>query len=616
MEHLCNTAFCKNQTKSVSLNNSTLNSQLSTLTKGRSIMALDGAFLRHIKKELEENLINSKVDKIYQPSKDEIILSMRSREGVKKLLISARANSPRINITSASPENPKVPPMLCMLLRKRLSGARLRNIRQPELERLLLLDFEGTNELGDTVMMSLAVEIMGQYSNIIFIDGDGIIIDAVKRVDLSMSSQRLVLPNMKYEFPPAQNKLCILEHGADDIITAVQNISRNMSLSKALLSVVQGISPIICREWEHLAGHGRDLYTSELDEESISRLRFFLKRTINAVRDCTGEPYIITDGTKKPVDFTFEHIQQYGTGRSDKRNSFCELLDTYYSRRDMLETVRQKSDDLNKLLSNTASRLIKKIYLQNEELSACADREYFRICGDLIQANLYRLEKGLDECEVENYYDENLAKIKIPLDRALSPSANSQRYYKKYQKAKTAEQVLKVQIEKAETELDYISSVMDSLSRAESVRELDEIRQELAEQGYIKSKGKKQKSESALPPLEFTSEAGFKILVGRNNRQNDKLTLKYANKSDIWLHAKDIPGSHTIIITNGREVDENTLLYAAALSAAHCKARNSSKVPVDYTKVKFVSKPQGAKPGMVIYTNQKTLFVTPLSVND
>ena len=577
-------------------------------------MALDGVFLRHIKKELEENLLNSKVDKIYQPSKDEIILSMRSREGVKKLLISARANSPRINITSFSPENPKVPPMLCMLLRKRLSGARLRAIRQPELERLLLLDFEGTNELGDTVMMSLAVEIMGQYSNIIFIDGDGIIIDAVKRVDISMSSQRLVLPNMKYEFPPKQSKLCMLEYGADDIIDSVKGISKNMPLSKALLATVQGISPIICREWEHLSGHGRDLYISELDEESISRLRFFLKRTVNNVRECTGEPYIIIDDNKKPIDFTFEYIQQYGTGRAFRENTFCELLDRYYAKRDMIETVRQKSDDLNRLLSNTASRLIKKIYVQNEELSACADREYFRICGDLIQANLYRLEKGLDECEVENYYDENMSKIKIPLDRALSPSANSQRYYKKYQKAKTAEKVLKIQIEKAETELDYISSVLDSLSRAESVRELDEIRQELAEQGYLKSKGKKQKPENALPPLEFTSKTGFKILVGRNNRQNDKLTLKYANKNDIWLHAKDIPGSHTVIITDGREVDDDTLLYAAELSAAHCKAKNSNKVPVDYTKIRYVSKPQGAKPGMVIYVNQKTLYVTPKNV--
>lgn len=577
-------------------------------------MALDGAFLRHIKKELEENLLNSKVDKIYQPSKEEIVLSMRSREGAKKLLISARANSPRIHITGFSPENPKVPPMLCMLLRKRLSGARLRAIRQPELERLLLLDFEGTNELGDTVLLTLAVEIMGQYSNIIFMDGDGIIIDAVKRVDASMSSQRLILPGIKYELPPKQNKLCLLDNDADDIIHTLQNNTKNMPLAKALLATVQGISPIICREWEHLTGHGRDIFLSELDEELLSRLRFFLKRTIQTVRDTTGEPYIIIDHTKKPIDFTFEYIQQYGTGRAFKETStFCELLDRYYSKRDMLETIRQKSDDLNKLLSNAASRLIKKIYLQNEELSACADREHFRICGDLIQANLYRIEKGASVCEVENYYDEHLAKIKIPLEPALSPAANSQRYYKKYQKAKTAEQVLQVQIQKAEEELDYVSSVLDSLSRAESVRELEEIRQELVEQGYLKSKGKKTKGDSALPPLSFTSPAGFQILVGRNNKQNDRLTLKQAAKNDIWLHAKDIPGSHTVIITDGKDVDDNTLIYAASLAAAHSKAKEAGKVPVDYTQIRYVSKPQGSKPGMVIYVNQKTLFVSPLT---
>ncbi len=573
-------------------------------------MALDGAFLRHIKKELEENLLNSKVDKIYQPARDEIILSMRSREGVKKLLLSARAGSPRIHITAVSVENPKTPPMLCMLLRKRLCGARLREIRQPQLERLLFLDFEATNELGDTVMLTLAMEIMGQYSNLVFLDREGIIIDAVRRVDASMSSQRLVLPGLPYELPPQQNKLCVLEHDADEIIRAVQALP-HMPLSKALLSMVQGISPILCREWEHLTGHGRDILVQELDEELLSRLRFFLKRTIQTVRDITGEPYLIIDHAKKPIDFTFEYIQQYGTGRSVKEaDTFCELLDQYYARRDMLETIRQKSDDLNKLLSNTATRLLKKIYLQNEELSACADREQLRVYGDLIQANLYRIEKGAAWLEAENFYDEHLAMVKIPLDPALSASANSQRFYKKYRKAKTAEQVLQVQIKKAEEELDYVSSVMDCLSRAESVRELNEIRAELAEQGYLKTKGKKQKAEAALPPLTFTSPTGFTILVGRNNKQNDRLTLKQAAKNDIWLHAKDIPGSHTIIVTDGKEVDEATLLYAASLAASHSKAAESGKVPVDYTKVRFVSKPQGAKPGMVIYVNQKTLFVS------
>ena len=574
-------------------------------------MALDGAFLRLIKNELESQLLNTKVDKIYQPSKYDFIFSMRSRDGAKKLLISASPNSPRINITASSYENPQTPPMLCMLFRKRLSGARLRAIRQPDLERLLFLDFEGTNELGDTVMLTLAVEIMGQYSNIIFIDSDGNIIDAVKRVDLSMSSQRLVLPNIKYQLPPAQAKISMLDYSADDIISSVQNISKNMPLSKALLSTVQGISPIICREWEHLTGHGKDIFIADLDEELISRLRFFLKRTINTVREYQGEPYIITDNNKKPIDFTFEYIQQYGTGHAIKQNSFCELLDSYYSKRAILENIRQRSDDLNKLLSNTASRLIKKIYLQNEELSACADREYFRICGDLIQANLYQIPKGSSSCKVQNYYDENLAEIEIPLDPAVSPTANSQKYYKKYQKAKTAEQVLKVQISKAEDELDYISSVMDSLSRAGSLRELDEIRLELSEQGYIKSKTKKQKNLSALPPIEFTSKSGFKILIGRNNKQNDDLTLKFANKNDIWLHAKDIPGSHTIIITNGQQPDDETVLFAAQLAAAHSKAKNSNKIPVDYTRVKFISKPNGSKPGKVIYTNQKTLFVAP-----
>ncbi len=575
-------------------------------------MALDGAFLRHIKKELEEKLINSKVNKIYQPSKDEIILNMRALDGSFKLLLSARANSPRINITDYSPENPKTPPMLCMLLRKRLSGARLRSIRQPELERLLMLDFEGTNELGDTVMMTLAVEIMGQYSNIIFINENGIIIDSIKRVDITMSSQRLVLPGIKYEMPPKQNKLCVLNTEADEIIGAVEALPKNTPMSKALLSVIQGFSPIICRELEYLTGRGADVFSGELNDELRTRLSYFLKRTINNVRNCTGKPCIIIDRLKKPIDFCFEDILQYGTGKSfSDTESFCELLEKYYSKRDSAERMKSKSEDLNKLLSNTASRLLKKIYLQNEELKACADREHYRICGDLIQANLYQIPKGASECEVENFYDEKLSKIKITLNPAISAAANSQKYYKSYQKAKTAQLMLKQQIEKAETELDYISSVSDSLSRAESERELNEIRAELTEQGYIKSKGKKQHREAAMPPLEFTSKTGFKILIGRNNKQNDRLTLKQADKNDLWFHAKDIPGSHTVIITDGKEPDDETILYAAQLAAVHSKAALSGKVPVDCTKIRYVSKPQGSKPGMVIYKNQKTLFVEP-----
>lgn len=575
-------------------------------------MALDGAFLRHIRQELEQALPDSKVDKIYQPSRDELILAMRSREGTRRLYLSARAGSARINLTEHTPENPKTPPMLCMLLRKRLTGARLRRISQPGLERVLLLEFEGLNELGDAVVLTLAVEIMGQYSNIILIDGDGLIIDAVRRVDASMSSQRLVLPGVRYELPPQQDKLCVLEHDAEAVLAAIDKLPRNMALSKALLTVIQGVSPILCRELEHLTGRGRDVFCKEMNEELTDRLRFFLKRLIAIIRDISGKPYIIIDETKKPIDFTFEDIQQYGSGRAFcEDESFCALLDRYYARRDAIETARRRSEDLNRLLNTTAARLIRKIYLQRDELSACADREHYRICGDIIQANLYRIPKGADSLTAENFYDENMAPITIPLDPSLSAAANSQKYYKSYQKAKTAEQVLRVQIDKAEEELDYISSVLDSLSRAVSVRELDEIRAELTEQGYIRAKGRKQKTQASLPPLEYTSPSGFRILVGRNNRQNDRLTLKQADKNDLWFHTKEIPGSHTVLLTEGKEPDDEAILLAASLAAAHSKAASSGKAPVDYTRIRYVSKPQGAKPGMVIYTHQKTLFVEP-----
>ena len=575
-------------------------------------MALDGVFLRHIRHELEGNLIGSKVDKVYQPARDQLILVMRSREGSRKLLLSARAGSPRINITAFSPENPKVPPMLCMLLRKKLTGARLRSVSQPGLERVLTLEFEGISELGDTVMMRLEVEIMGQYSNIVFVDENGIIIDAVRRVDASMSSQRLILPGMRYSPPPAQSKLSMLELSSDEIISAVSKL--HQPLGKALLCIIQGISPIISRELEFLSGRGADVMADDMNEDQTTRLNYFLKKLITTARECSGEPYLISDQTGKPIDLTFQYIQQYGSGRSEKtEGTFSDLLDTYYARRDNIEAIRSKSEDLNRLLSTAAARLLKKIYIQTDELKACADREHMRICGDIIQANLYRIKKGDTELKAENFYDENMSEITIKLDPTLSASANSQKYYKSYRKSKTAEQMLKVQLKKAEEELDYVSSVLDCLSRAQSTAELDEIRDELREQGYLRSGGKKQKKDQALPPLEYQSPSGFRILVGRNNRQNDRLTLRQADKNDIWLHTKDIPGSHTIILTAGKEPDEQTLTYAASLAAGHSKARDAGKVPVDYTKVKYVSKPQGAKPGMVIYVNQHTLFVSPLT---
>lgn len=574
-------------------------------------MALDGAFLRHLKKEIADRALGARVDKIYQPNKEELVFLLRTRQEAFKLLLSARANSPRIHFTQYAPENPKVPPMLCMLLRKRLSGAKLVEIRQPGLERLLYLDFDATNELGDKVRLSLVIEIMGKYSNIILVDDQGKIVDALKRVDEEMSSQRLVLPGLAYELPPAQNKPCMLECRPEEIVEAIVSQPKNQSLNKGILNALQGVSPVVCREIEYQVGRGQELFTRDLTKEQRERLRFFLDRLFTTVRDISGEPYMVTKIKGKPMEFSFLNIVQYGTLASVSRwDDFSSLLDEFYEERDRQDRMRVKAQDLLRLLTNASERLSRKINLQRGELARSEDREHLRVCGDLINANLYRIEKGSAFVDLENFYDENHL-MRVKLDPALNATQNAQKYYKEYRKAKTAQQVLGEQIVQAEQELLYIDSVFDSLSRAQSESELNEIRQELKEEGYLKATRDKKKSPASLPPLEFVSSEGFRILIGRNNRQNDKLTLKQANNNDIWLHTKNIPGSHTIIVTEGRQPGDVTLKEAAMLAAYHSRAKDSAQVPVDYTQVRYVSKPQGAKPGMVIYVRYQTLFVTP-----
>ena len=573
-------------------------------------MALDGAFLRHLKKEITDRALGARVDKIYQPNKEELVFLLRTRQEAFKLLLSARANSPRIHFTQYAPENPKVPPMLCMLLRKRLSGAKLVEVRQPGLERLLYLDFDAANELGDKVRLSLVIEIMGKYSNIILVDGQGKIVDALKRVDEEMSSQRLVQPGLAYELPPAQNKPCMLECQPEEIVEAIVHQPKNQSLNKGILNALQGLSPVVCREIEHQVGRGQELFTRDLTQEQRERLRFFLERLFTTVRDTAGEPYMVTKIKGKPMEFSFLNIVQYGTLASVSRwEDFSSLLDEFYEERDRQDRMRVKAQDLLRLLANASERLSRKINLQRGELARSEDREHLRVCGDLINANLYRIERGSAFADLENFYDENRL-MRVKLDPALNATQNAQKYYKEYRKAKTAQQVLGEQIAQAEQELLYVDSVFDCLSRAQSESELNEIRQELREEGYLKAVRDKRKPPAPLAPLEFVSSEGFRILVGRNNRQNDKLTLKQANNNDIWLHTKNIPGSHTIIVTGGRQPGDATLKEAAMLAAYHSRAKDSSQVPVDYTQVRYVSKPQGAKPGMVIYVHYQTLFVT------
>lgn len=575
-------------------------------------MALDGMFLHHIKKELEDTLMGFRVEKIYQPGKEEIVLSMRGQGGAHKLLMSAKASSPRVHLTAYAPENPQTPPMLCMLLRKRLTGAKLRAIRQPQLERMLSFDFDATDELGDRVQLTLTIEIMGKYSNVILTGGDGLIIDALKRVDMTMSSQRLVLPGIPYEMPPAQDKPCLLDTPVQDVLGRLEHLEKDIALNKALLQNIQGVSPIVCRELEHLTGRGAELSALTMTPEHKQRLSFFLDRLSGTVSSASGAPYMVSELKGKPLDFSFTDIVQYGTAALIKRyDSFSALLDSFYFERDRADRMKNKAQDLLKLLSNASDRLARKINTQQAELSKCADREPLRVSGDLIQANLYRIEKGAPFADLENFYQEGSPQIRIKLNPALSATQNAQKYYKAYSKAKTAEQVLAVQLEKAQEELLYIDTVFDALSRAVTERELTEIRDELTEQGYLKKARGRQKTNAALAPLTFTSSEGFTVLVGRNNRQNDKLTLKTANNNDIWFHTKNIPGSHTIIVTNGKTPGEQTILEAAQLAAYHSRAKDSAQVPVDYTQVRYVSKPQGAKPGMVIYKNNKTLYVTP-----
>ncbi len=558
-------------------------------------MAFDGVMMTMVKKELIANLSGAKVNQIYQPARDELVFAFRTFDGAKKLLIRL-SDSPRVHLSACSIENPPVPPMMCMLLRKRLGGARLVDVTQPKNERVLCLVFDALNEIGDREELHLYVEIMGRYSNAILTDGGDNVIDSIKRIDFSESEDRVLLPKMPYALPSMQDKLCIEEASVSAVCRRIIDLGGD---DRAILNAVQGISPIIARELAFRAeSEGLDAVIEALKTE---------------VESGTGQPTLVykTDGS--PMDFCFMDVRQYGDALRTRRfDTYSELLDAFYAERDRLTRMRAKSADLNRLLSNTIDRLSRKINLQKADLKKCADREQFRIRGDLLQANLYRIEKGASAVTVENYYDPANAPITIRLNPAVSPAMNAQRYYKEYNKAKTRETMLTRQIEKASVELQYIESVQDILSRCEGEAELAAIRAELREQGYLRQqKGAVKRKEKPLPPIEYKSSDGFRILVGRNNVQNDQLTLRTAKKSDIWLHTKNIHGTHVIIVTDGRAVTETAIREAAQIAAAHSKAKDSAQVPVDYTAVKNVSKPAGAKPGKVIYVNYKTVYVTP-----
>ncbi|MBO5059678.1 MAG: NFACT family protein [Clostridia bacterium] len=572
-------------------------------------MAFDTICVKKTVLELTSLLSGGRVDKIHQPEKDEIMLVVRTFSGAYKLVLSASANNARVHFSDTSKENPKTPPMFCMLLRKHLSGGKITKISQPDFERIIEIDIESYNELGDLTTKHLICEIMGKNSNIILCTDDYRIIDSIKHVDFTLSSVRQILPGGTYSSPPAQDKAAIL---SDDIKNVSLDFSQDgVRPDKVIMSAVSGISPVTAREIVYTATGSLGLVCGELSDADK---RSILNTLLDFAENIQFKPCIIFDEQDKPIDFSATEILQYGGNyRVEYFSSMSEVVCSFYSQRDLKERMRQKSADLIKLLSNHLERCSKKLVIQKKTLQDAENKERYKIYGDLVTANLYQLSDGQSSAKVSNYYEDGCPEIEIELSPALSPAKNAQRYYKLYSKLKNAEVEVKKQLAATLEDIEYLESTLSAVENSTSEADLNAIRAELGELGYIKrqKKGKKDTKVQAKP-MHFVSSDGFDIYVGKNNTQNDYLTLKFANSQDIWFHTKKIHGSHTIIkLGVDKDVPKTTMLEAAQLAAYYSKARESSQVPVDYTQVKNVKKPNGAKPGMVIYDNYNTVYVTP-----
>lgn len=556
-------------------------------------MAFDGGFLHKIVLELNK-AVESRVDKVYQPSKDELVFLLRKKGFAERLFITARPGSARICFTDEKYENPMSPPMFCMLIRKYLSSAKLISVTQPALERIVVLTFSSANEMGDIVEIRLITELLGNKTNIILVGSDGKIIDSLRRSDPE-KNERMILPGALYQLPERKEKL-------DPLCVSPEKLSEYAGgegaySEKSLLDSIDGFSPLICREVVSRA-------------EKCGSLVSALKSVTDGLKE-NGTPLLLCkDGA--PFDFSYTDITQYGNEFEKKIYPDCSsLLNAFYSERENAARIKHAAGDIIKLVNNLKSRTERKLAIRLCDLKKCENREKLRIYGELLKANLYRIKAGSAFFEAENYYD-NMNIVKIPLDPSLSPQKNAAKYFKDYKKTYTAEQKLTALTEKDREEIVYFDSVLDSISRSESISDIAEIRDELADAGYIKRSAQKRSRQSAaLKFKEYTSTEGYKILVGRNNRENDYLTTVLAGKNDLWFHTKNIPGSHVIVFSGGAEVSEDTVVKAAKLAAENSKGAGSSNVPVDYTQIKYVKKPSGAKPGMVIYKTNKTVYVTP-----
>ena len=567
-------------------------------------MPFDAMFLSAVCDELRQELIGARVEKIQQPARDMVVLQLR---GKARLLLSASGNRPRFHVTQASYENPAQPPMFCMLLRKHLAGGRIAAIEQPPAERSVELTLDCTDEMGTPCQKRLILELMGRNSNLILTDGENRILDCMRRVDFEMSEQRQVLPGLFYHRPPRQEgKLTPQELTKPALERLLAQTAAPVHLDRWIVDHVAGISPLIARELAFdFCGE------TDADVLTLDRARLAEALTQPSLLQARQPTLLLCGG--RPKDFTYCPIRQYGAYMTARTMpSFSALLDAFYTETEQRERMLQKSQSLRRTVTNLLERTRRKLAAQRKEREASLDRETLRRRGDIVTANLHAMTRGMTVLRAEDFYQEDMPEIEIPLRPELSPQQNAARFYKEYNKAKHAEKILAEQIARGEIEEEYLGAVLDELNRAESERDLAEIRAELEAGGYVRSADRRrQQKQPASRPMRFRSSDGFEILVGRNNRQNDQISLKTARRDDLWLHIQKFHGTHVIVCCAGAPVPDGTITEAAMLAAWYSQAREGQNVPVDVTQVRNLRKPNGAKPGMVVYDRYRTVIVTP-----
>ena len=567
-------------------------------------MAFDAHYLSCVLEEVRQKCAGAKIEKLYQPSRDTLILQLRGQQGREKLLIAANPTAPRLHLTAASPENPPEPPMFCMFLRKHLMGARLADIQQTNMERCARFLFDCTDEMGYPIQKALVAELMGRTCNVYLLGPDGRILDCLRRIGLD-ESIRPALPGLHYQAPSPIEKQDPKEMTQETFLSLLTQEGAD-PLAQRLMDCLGGLSPLVTREAALYAAGDTDARISGLEPEATAeKLSLFFREHLFHPAPWY---YAAPDGTLK--QFAFCPIREYGA--CSQGDSFSGLLDKFYTLRDRKDAMRQKSQALRKTVSNQVGRLKRKMQLQEKELTATYDRERLRQLGDILTANLHRIQKGQTKILCQDFYDEAMGDVEIPLSPILSPQQNAAKFYKDYTRMKNAQRELTHQLELGKEECGYLESVLEELNRAQSEAELEEIRQELAAGGYVRLDSAKRKmKQSKLPPMRFESTDGFPIYVGRNNRQNDELTFKLARKDDIWCHASKVHGSHVIISCGGKRPPDNTVTQAAQLAAYYAETTGGQNIPVDVTPVKQVKKAGSGKPGMVVYHTYRTAIVNP-----